>query len=35
MCPKCGGKSESFAIVHNKKNKETKRIRKHIEKEDA
>ena len=22
MCPKCGGKSESFAIVHNKKKME-------------
>lgn len=28
MCPKCGGISESFAIVHNKKDKETYRKRK-------
>lgn len=27
MCPKCGGKSDSFAIVHNKKDNETYRKR--------
>lgn len=27
MCPKCGGKSKSFNIVHNNKNKETYRER--------